>query len=357
MNVFKVVLVSLIVLFAQQSFALGLKGTEGGNGGDLCESRIYDIRDDISTWISKGGPKGLEFPVGVDLDLYTRKMNTAIADAKISCTDEILKIGSAEKTCVNDENTGVPRIRCNIGRLEREPAGDRYLLIHHEFAGVAGLEVNEGEPSTYPISKQLRGFLIQEVVTKLAIKPVRGNPPTPDALLQDGFLNSFLETLSTDVLPMVCDLGPVTKSLSVENGANYSYRYVGNSCIRNDGVPPRPHRPVEFRLGSNYRVSAGGAVVPRSLVGFTAKVTYPHDVRIRQGQIEALAWKIWQEVRDDLKPSVDVKTQPDGGFILSLKSASGSVGFDLILDLQYVSVDLPTDPKRPVLTVNYSIHL
>lgn len=357
MNVFRVVLVSLIVLFAQSSFARTGTGTEGGNGGDLCESRIYDIRDDISTWLTTDGPKGLELPLGVDLALYRAKMTEAIAIAKISCTNDVLKIGEAEKTCLNDVKDGVTRIRCNIDRLAREPEGERYVLFHHEFAGIADLEVNDGEPSSYPLSKQLRGYLTQEVVTKLAVKPLNGNPPTPDVLLQDKFLNSFLDTLSTDVLPMVCDLGPVTKSLNVDGGTHYGYRYVGNTCVRADGVPPRPGRSIEFRLNSAYAVTGGGAVTPRSLVGFSGKVTYPHDVRIREGQIEALAWKFWREVRADLKPVVEVRPNINGGYTLTFKAAQGSVGFNLTLDVSYVSVDLPSDPKRPVVSVDYRIHL
>jgi hypothetical protein len=47
---------------------------------------------------------------------------------------------------------------------------DQYVLVHHEYAGLSGFEVNNGPDSTYLISNQISEFLVDEVVKKLAIK-------------------------------------------------------------------------------------------------------------------------------------------------------------------------------------------
>ena len=47
----------------------------------------------------------------------------------------------------------------------------QYELIHHEFAGLANFERPQGDDSDYAISNQLSGFLVDEIVKKLAVKP------------------------------------------------------------------------------------------------------------------------------------------------------------------------------------------
>jgi hypothetical protein len=45
------------------------------------------------------------------------------------------------------------------------------VLVHHEYAGLAGFEVNSGEDSIYPISNQIAGYLEDHVVKKLVVRP------------------------------------------------------------------------------------------------------------------------------------------------------------------------------------------
>ena len=47
----------------------------------------------------------------------------------------------------------------------------QYKLIHHEFAGLASIENNEGAASDYAISAQITDYLTQQTVLRLAIKP------------------------------------------------------------------------------------------------------------------------------------------------------------------------------------------
>jgi hypothetical protein len=44
-----------------------------GNGGDICEKRIQNIRDDIGSWIQKGGPEGLDLRAPLTVSEYTNK--------------------------------------------------------------------------------------------------------------------------------------------------------------------------------------------------------------------------------------------------------------------------------------------
>ncbi len=48
---------------------------------------------------------------------------------------------------------------------------DQYVLVHHEYAGLAGIEISKGEDSDYQVSNQISGYLENQVIKKLAVKP------------------------------------------------------------------------------------------------------------------------------------------------------------------------------------------
>lgn len=147
-----------------------------GNGGDLCELRIQSIRDDIAAWIMGGGSKGLKLPEGVVLAQYDTEMLRWIKSATVSCVDQELKLGASQKTCMNFlDEAGRARIHCNIKRFRDTAGSDQYVLIHHEYAGLAGFEANVTEASHYPISSQIAGYLENQTSKRLAIKPM---PPS-----------------------------------------------------------------------------------------------------------------------------------------------------------------------------------
>lgn len=147
-------------------------GNELGNGGDICENRIKIIRDDIESWISKGGSNGLKLPKGLLTSQYNLKMREAIIKTQVSCTNDKIIISKAEKTCMNiiDDNN-IAQIKCNASRFQLTSDSDQYVLIHHEYAGISGLEVNNGASSNYSISNQITGYLENQLVKKLAVKP------------------------------------------------------------------------------------------------------------------------------------------------------------------------------------------
>lgn len=146
---------------------------EIGNGGDPCENRIQIIRDDIKNWIQNGGFKNLSLPKNVLLEDYKKKMLQNIKESSINCIDEILKIDSVEKTCLNTIIGSKKTITCNLSRFSKVTFEDQYKLVHHEYAGLSGLENNHGTwESNYRISSQLSQFLEEVTIKRLSILPL-----------------------------------------------------------------------------------------------------------------------------------------------------------------------------------------
>ena len=165
--------------------AYSYEGQDRGNGGDSCENNFNEIKIDIDSWIKNGGAHNLKLKQDVSIEEYSTKMRDLLYRAQISCTTKELFVGKAEKTCKNFMDNGVPRIVCNIDRFANTSIEEQYILVHHEYAGLAGLETNTGEASTYTISNQISHFLDEKVVTKLAI--------TFDDTLRKKTLDTFLK--------------------------------------------------------------------------------------------------------------------------------------------------------------------
>ncbi|MNS70749.1 hypothetical protein D3C72_1040970 [compost metagenome] len=171
-----------IFLLGATAHAQTAGGYDHGNGGDMCEYTFKNVRDNLLTWILKGGAADLRFPKGISLDQYNLAMFQKMRAAKVSCTDKQVFVGNAEKTCKNFvEADGTPSIHCNEKRFMSASKFEQYILVHHEYAGLAGFEVNTGEASNYQISDQiLRSFAgarlkivtsILEFIAKMAVLP------------------------------------------------------------------------------------------------------------------------------------------------------------------------------------------
>ena len=159
--------ISWLIFGSSRAFAAG---HSEGNGGDACENRIQTIRDDISGWIISGGSSALGLPVGISHQDYVASMGHVLKVATISCVQDPIIIGGAFKTCRNFVDAGVQRIECNFQRFAETSESDQYVLVHHEYAGLSGFEVNDGADSNYQISNQLSEILELQVVKKLPIK-------------------------------------------------------------------------------------------------------------------------------------------------------------------------------------------
>ncbi len=168
--------VFLILLLSVASIQTLAGGNHVGNGGDLCELRFTSVRDDLLSWIKKGGSSELQLPTNIHLDTYNLEMTKMISLARVNCTEKKVKVGSAEKTCINfTDDQGNLKMTCNLKRFMETLPADQYVLVHHEYAGLANIETNADEESQYFLSKQISGFLEIQNEKKLVIKP---NPQT-----------------------------------------------------------------------------------------------------------------------------------------------------------------------------------
>lgn len=162
-------------------------------GGDLCEKRIIDIAEDIDKWIRAGGAKSLKFKSGLEYQNYETNMLDSFSSTKIRCVKNgdsgfPVRIGDTAKTCRFDNGTDGKLITCDYDIFMNRSLtseSDQYVLIHHEFAGIAGVENPNGESSTYEISSQISGFLENVVEKKLVVKPAdTANPSNPGCTVE-----------------------------------------------------------------------------------------------------------------------------------------------------------------------------
>ncbi|RZA06607.1 MAG: hypothetical protein EOP11_09880 [Proteobacteria bacterium] len=141
------------------------------NGGDACERRFTEVRDDLRTWLENGGSKALVFPEGKDKSGYATAMLRAIGQAQVACTADKLWVGTAEKVCVNETDlAGDSRILCQRDAYLSLGVNEQYRLTHHEYAGITGYETNKGDASTYSLSDQLTGYLDFYSTQRLTVK-------------------------------------------------------------------------------------------------------------------------------------------------------------------------------------------
>jgi hypothetical protein len=163
-----------------------IEGTRDGGGGDPTEMRIDEIRRDILKWISAGGSSALVLPQELTHETYVSRMIERLVDHAVIVTSVT---SSAEATTSNEElrvivdgqpktcrgfvsvQDGLQHILCNVERFAATSEADQYRLIHHEYAGLAGLERNIGASSDYSISNQITSYLQQSTVLRLAVLP------------------------------------------------------------------------------------------------------------------------------------------------------------------------------------------
>jgi hypothetical protein len=157
---------------------------EGRGGGDQCENRVLMIGADLKTWIMNGGARHLKLPVDVSLDGYSKGMLQEIRNAKIRCVQKgepgyPVEINGTPKTCRFDKKDNWRQITCDSEKFQKISETEQYILIHHEYAGLADIERPDNERSHYEVSNQISGYLEDQVVKKLVVKQ-SGPPQTRD---------------------------------------------------------------------------------------------------------------------------------------------------------------------------------
>lgn len=167
------VLISLLL----GSIAMNSYSGQDRGGGDLCEKQIKIVRDDLSNWIKKDGANGLTFPRGVDKSTYDSRMQNEIQSAKIRCVSKgdkghPVEVYGTPKVCRFDRSVfRSSTITCSRDEFEKLNEDDQYVLIHHEYAGLAGLEAPNRDDSDYALSNQITSFLANMTVRRLVVKP------------------------------------------------------------------------------------------------------------------------------------------------------------------------------------------
>lgn len=169
----KIILLGLVLM---SSISNAEMGSEGVGGGDLCEDRIKIIRDDLQEWINKGGHQGLLLPAQVTPEEYSDLMLEQIKYTKIICVGAgdvgyPVNVSGVAKVCRYDLNDNESKITCDYDKFQSIKESDQYILVHHEFAGLANIEKPKGSDSNYTISNQISGYLVDKIVKKLAVNP------------------------------------------------------------------------------------------------------------------------------------------------------------------------------------------
>jgi hypothetical protein len=154
--------------------AFAAAGGSDRGGGDLCEDRIKEISGDIRAWILKGGHQSLQMQ-GVSAGAYQSSMLDEISKASVRCVAAgdpgyPVQINGAAKVCVWDRSAANGIITCDMTKFRTLSESEQYVLIHHEYAGLADIERPNGADSNYQVSNQISGYLVNQVVKKLAVK-------------------------------------------------------------------------------------------------------------------------------------------------------------------------------------------
>jgi hypothetical protein len=181
-TLFAVVLLTNLSTFAQglnaqlsKSSGSVAKGGVATGGGDLCEDRIQGIRDDLKKWILVGGHQELTLPNGMLAKDYKAAMLEKIKTASIRCVGKgdagyPVTVDGTPKVCRFDSNSSSDLITCDYQKFQAMTESDQYVLVHHEYAGLAEIELPDGAKSDYRVSNQISGSLEDQVVKKLVVK-------------------------------------------------------------------------------------------------------------------------------------------------------------------------------------------
>jgi hypothetical protein len=161
------------------------------------EARIDLVRIDILKWIGQGGAEGMDFsfanlthaayrsamerylaPHAVIVGVVTSKQEAATKNPELR-----VSVDGQPKTCRGfmSKRDRKPHILCNFERFSATGEADQYRLVHHEYAGLAGVEQNLGASSDYTLSNQITDYLVPETILRLSAKR-----PVPTSLGSDG---------------------------------------------------------------------------------------------------------------------------------------------------------------------------
>lgn len=192
MNKITIFLIQLMMTL----LAITAQASNGGRGGgDLCEDQIKLIKTDLEIWINSKGPEGLTLS-GISTADYSKAMLSSLASTKIRCVSKgdafyPVEIDGTPKVCRFDFDEFESWITCDADKFMASTNADQYVLIHHEYAGLAKLEIPDGDQSQYAISNQISSFLTSTIVKKLFVKSKYSGPATAKDIMNLQYVPEF----------------------------------------------------------------------------------------------------------------------------------------------------------------------
>jgi hypothetical protein len=167
-------LMALALMLPSVALAQG-SGSHGGGEDGVFKS----IRDEVGSWIKKNTELGqleskLELKSISGATLQT-SFEQAVKDVgeKVIFTHEEIQFGENSRICKNQYLT----ITCNINAWNNTRGDTRYMIVFHEYLGIAGIETNvETDYSRYPISSKILGFVKTKESFELGMDKTELNP-------------------------------------------------------------------------------------------------------------------------------------------------------------------------------------
>lgn len=145
--------------------------TNSGNGGSVLENESRTILVNIRDWIKSENYLSMKGPAPrAD---YASKMLSVLENLPLTTflsKEQYEARFSDGKDCHNFPEQNPPEIVCNQDTFPND-IEKRYRILHHEVAGLAGIENNNGDPrSNYIYSDQVSGELKFEIIKRLPIR-------------------------------------------------------------------------------------------------------------------------------------------------------------------------------------------
>jgi hypothetical protein len=229
----KIQFLKIALLSLMMTAPISYAQMDRGNGGDPDVGKFRKIGSEIQSWIQGGYANKIVLPAGMTLKKYLTAMDAAFNAYHVSFVDQAVNVRGVQRMCKNtNDKVNGPQIVCQRSLILRELNANSdgiYQLIHHEVAGIAGLEMNIGQESDTRLSDQISKKV---VVNRLPVE--MGKAPFVAYANAEGSVNSCVGRALNRFLRKEFNLGWETKIASYANSAEREEMYqkiCGNSIF------------------------------------------------------------------------------------------------------------------------------
>lgn len=253
-KVMEIIALSLMIGMSAQA-------QEVRNGGG--EDGVFkSIRDEIKVWMAKSSHNGtLTEKLGSsNAEEVRQKFISAIAlvGERVIFNNSAISIDGNIRICQNVPSAGT--ITCNIDAWNRTQGNTRYMIVLHEYLGVAGIESNTLQYSNYPISPKILGYVRSKQSFELGMDKVETTPVDNEherdlqSIFNERAQNDIVRYLKEkhDLLlsylsaPKIRSIDPATGNRTYDFQFYYSFDDVSIRCFMNLEV--RSRKPMEDLL-------------------------------------------------------------------------------------------------------------